>query len=89
MNRRTVFSVAIAALVARSWVAEAAAARGRIWYVKQPGGASGDGTTWAKAFQSLQQALAAASKGDEIWIARGAPDVSDATKSRSQGGCGL
>lgn len=61
----------------------AAPVLGKIWRVKQTGSKGGDGTSWAKAFQSLQDALAVASKGDEIWVARGTyyPDPTDATRS--------
>lgn len=61
----------------------AAPASGKIWHVKSTGHTTGDGTSWARAFQSLQDALAVASKGDEIWVARGTyyPDPTDVTKS--------
>lgn len=34
-------------------------------------GGSGDGSSWGQAFGDLQQALAIASSGDEIWVAAG------------------
>jgi hypothetical protein len=44
---------------------------------------AGDGRSWKRTFQSVQDALTAASKDDEIWVARGTyyPDASDQTKS--------
>lgn len=59
------------------------AASGKIWYVNHQGKAAGDGRTWKTAFQSVQDALSATSKGDEIWVARGTyhPDAADQTKS--------
>ncbi|MCC6726121.1 MAG: hypothetical protein IT258_16560 [Saprospiraceae bacterium] len=41
----------------------------KVIFVKQDG--NGDGTSWAKAFGSLQQALSAASFGSDIWVAEG------------------
>ena len=35
------------------------------------GGGTNDGSTWANAFSDLQGGLAAASSGDEIWVATG------------------
>ncbi len=42
----------------------------KVWYVKPLG--SGDGTSWNKAFASIQDAVDAASKkGGEVWVAGG------------------
>jgi len=40
-------------------------------YVNASAAATGDGTSWADAFTDLQDALAAAVSGDEIWVAAG------------------
>ncbi len=48
-----------------------AAAPAEVWYVDDDAPAGGDGTSWAQAFTYLQDALAAASEGDEIRIAQG------------------
>ena len=39
------------------------------WYVDCAASGAGTGGTWTDAFTSLQEALAAASGGDEIWVA--------------------
>jgi hypothetical protein len=53
----------------------AAGAQAATWYVDRGAVTSGDGTSWAEAFQAINQALAAAaSTGDEIWVADGTYD---------------
>lgn len=43
----------------------------RVWYVDADGGGSGDGRTWAMAFNTIQGALTQAVSGDEIWVKNG------------------
>lgn len=40
-------------------------------YVNQFAAPGGNGTTWALAFDTLQEGLAAANSGDEVWVAQG------------------
>ena len=41
------------------------------WYVDSTAGSGGDGTSWATAFEYVQDGLAAAVAGHEIWVAAG------------------
>ncbi|GEM_PF-2953816 len=52
-------------------------------YVKQNTPAGNDGSSWANAYDDLQDALAAAGDGDKIWVAKGTyyPSTTDATVS--------
>lgn len=43
----------------------------QIYYVDQNANGNNDGTSWDDAFTDLQSALAAASSGDEVWVAAG------------------
>jgi hypothetical protein len=49
---------------------QSAISSGTRWYVNASA-AGGNGTSWACAFNDLQQALAASDAGDEIWVAKG------------------
>jgi predicted outer membrane repeat protein len=46
-------------------------AAGRIIYVDDDANVGGDGQTWGTAYKHLQDGLAAASSGDEVWVAEG------------------
>jgi len=63
-------SLVIGALLLSFAAGPANARAGSIIYVNQ-GVSSGDGSSWAQAFADIQQALAAAQEGDEIWVAAG------------------
>lgn len=80
---KRILSALFALLLATAAPCIAQSASGKIWYVKHDSRAAGDGTAWTSAFQSLQDALSAASKGDEIWVARGTyhPHATDPAKS--------
>lgn len=64
-------------------IANTASAQGKVWRVNEHSMTPGDGRSWKTALRSLQDGLAAAAPGDEIWVAAGTyyPDASDATKS--------
>ncbi|MCC7389210.1 MAG: hypothetical protein IT431_10625 [Phycisphaerales bacterium] len=49
----------------------AAACQARVIYVDQSVALPGDGSTWAAAFADLQDAIAVAAPGDEIWVVQG------------------
>jgi predicted outer membrane repeat protein len=44
---------------------------GRLWYVDSLAVAGGDGKAWNAAFQYVQDGVAAASAGDEVWVKAG------------------
>lgn len=50
---------------------QAAAPLAVVYYVDASAPGGGDGLSWATAFQTLQAGLAAASSGDEVWVAEG------------------
>ncbi|UCG32576.1 MAG: right-handed parallel beta-helix repeat-containing protein [Phycisphaerales bacterium] len=66
MSRRTLLSIAVFGCC--GWPVTAAA---DVWYVDAGAPPAGDGTSWEQAFAYLQDALAAASAGDEIRVAQG------------------
>ena len=55
-----------------------ASAQSDIIYVDKDSSVGGDGSSWAQAFSELEDALVAATSGDELWIAEGTyfPDLS-------------
>ena len=58
-------------LVAFTFVPAASAQGQSVIYVNEVASGANDGTTWAEAFSALQDALATAQPGDEIWVAQG------------------
>jgi len=69
MNGKTLKRNAVLGLGTLALVAGSAGAAVRYVNVAAPAG--GNGTSWATAFPHLQDALAAAQSGDEIWVAQG------------------
>jgi len=49
---------------------------GAVWHVDVDMGSSGNGTTWPMAFLTIQEAVNAASAGDEVWIKKGVYKIS-------------
>ena len=47
------------------------AAGAATWYVDDSVGSSGDGTSWATAFKTIQQGIIASSNGDEVLVKQG------------------
>jgi predicted outer membrane repeat protein len=80
---KRLFSALLVVVIGILAMGDSQAASGKIWYVNHESKAAGDGRSWNRAFQSLQEALSASSKGDEIWVARGTyyPHATDPTKS--------
>jgi hypothetical protein len=54
-----------------AWGAKPVAKNGATLYVDSSAPADGDGMSWEMAFTDLQDALAAAVSGDQIWVAEG------------------
>ncbi|MCK4817063.1 right-handed parallel beta-helix repeat-containing protein, partial [bacterium] len=52
-------------------VSPLSSAQADVVYVDGDIGSSGDGTSWGDAYTDLQDALASASAGDDIWVAEG------------------
>ena len=69
MNRRVAFLVSAAALLVLGGCE--GGDEGAVWRVNVSAGAGGDGKSWATAFRHPQDAVDAASAGDEVWVAGG------------------
>ncbi|MDP2896335.1 MAG: hypothetical protein Q8Q12_07225 [bacterium] len=64
--RKTVLLACVAAAARFS-----AGAVASVWYVDADAPATGEGTSWAKAFKSIQEGIAAAADGDRVVVAPG------------------
>jgi hypothetical protein len=70
-NAKNLLSSALLALAMTGLSATPAAGNGADWYVDAAVEESGDGTEWAEAFKTLQEALDVADLGEIIWVADG------------------
>ena len=70
-----VLAALLAALIPQATTAQA----GNIIHVNINAATGGDGASWGTAYKYLQDALAAAADGDEIWVAKGTyyPDLDE------------
>ncbi len=64
-------SYRILSLLALGLASAASSAHAGTVYVKRDAGPGGDGHSWSSAYQRVQDALAVAHAGDQIWVARG------------------
>jgi hypothetical protein len=75
MNKLLTSAAALAAFLSLFWSSQMApittANNGTIWYVDAAATGNNDGSSWHDAFADLQDALAVAATGDEIWVAAG------------------
>ncbi len=92
MSRRAVvgFGHAVWALS----VGLSSSAFGSIWYVDAAARPGGSGTSWADAFDDLQDSLAVATSGDQVWVVEGTytPDSRSGDRTRTYqlpGGVGV
>ncbi len=87
--------VALQLRVISTWLsvcALAAPAAPRIWFVRSSAIGSNNGGSWPNAFSDLQDALAIAQSGDEIWVAAGIYTPDRGTGDRLMSfdiGCGV
>ena len=59
---------------------EVESAPANVWYVDAAG--NGDGRSWKSAFATLQQAVAAAAEGQEIWVRGGTYSLTSENRGR-------
>lgn len=71
MKRASFVAAGLLCLFLSCSLTTGASAHASIWYVAGDATQSGDGTSWAEAFQTVEEAVNAASKGDELWIKTG------------------
>jgi predicted outer membrane repeat protein len=69
--RRTELETVLTLIAGVCWLGMATAVNAAVIYVDASATGSDDGSSWNDAFNDLQDALNAASQGDEIWVATG------------------
>ncbi len=83
LMRRFAWKLCSLVLPALSVLALAGSLKAEVWHLNAAASVGGTGTSWQDAFQDLQDALAVAQSGDEIWVAKGVYKPDRGTGDRS------
>ena len=75
-------------LLVLCFVAATTCADASVWYVAGDALQSGNGSSWAEAFRTIEEGVSASSSSDELWIKTGTYTISKEILNR-QGDCCL